>query len=120
MVPTNRNQISKQLITKQHIYTIGFIIRILGGIIMSYCERTLRRKALNIGYEIHKGYVHYMYNRAVFKHESDNNQTGYSVTDLRTGIDVYGCYNNYFDNIWNLQDVENFLKEQYNRLELKW
>ncbi len=87
---------------------------------MSYCERTLRRKALNINYEIHKGYVHYMDNGAVFKDESGNKQTGYSVTDLSTGFDVYGCYNNCFDNLWDLQDVESFLKEQYKHLELKW
>lgn len=87
---------------------------------MSYCEKTLRRRALNIGYEIHKGYVHYIYNGAVFKDNADNKQIGYSIMDLSTGLYIYGCYNNLFDNLWTLQDTEKFLKEQYKRHKLKW
>lgn len=87
---------------------------------MSYCERTLRRKALNIGYEIHKGYVHYIYNGTVFKNSAGKKQAGYSVMDLSTGFYIYGCYDSLFDNLWSLHDVENFLKKQYNHHKLNW
>lgn len=87
---------------------------------MSYCEKTLRKKALNIGYQIHKGFVHYMYNGSILTDSNGNRQSGYSIEDLNIGLHLMDCNNGVFDNLWDLSDVENFLKQKYSSLGLKW
>jgi hypothetical protein len=83
-------------------------------------ESYLRKKAKKAGFEIHKGFVHYMHNGCVYTDQCGNRETGYSVTDLSTGFLVWGCYNNFYDNLWSLDDVETFLRNQYREYELEW
>ncbi len=73
-----------------------------------YSEKTLRRRANNIGYKIVKGFTRF-YNRqgAVAGHE-----TGYSVIDLGCGYMV-GGHNDVYFNLWTLKDVEEFLQGEY-------
>lgn len=80
-----------------------------------YSERTLRRKAKEIGYRIIKGYTR-MNNStgAIFDHD-----TGYSVIDMERNTFVGGT-NDTLYNLWKLEDVEEFLSDQYNARELKF
>lgn len=73
-----------------------------------YSESTIRRKAKQLGYSIHKGFMHYLgsKNYPVWRREA-----GYNVTDDMTGQWVWGCYNELFDHLWSLDDVESFLEE---------
>ena len=79
-----------------------------------YSESTLRRKAKEIGYRITKGYTR-MNNRigSVFNHD-----IGYSVTDMEYNVLVGGT-NEALYNLWKLEDVEEFLHDQYNVRGLK-
>lgn len=78
-----------------------------------YSLRTIRNKGLRVGYKIHKGFMHYMYNGAVVRDCTGMAYTGYVVEDLTTGFLVWGCYNQNFDYLWTLEDVEEFLKNVY-------
>lgn len=71
-----------------------------------YSEKTLRRKAEKLGYRIKKGFK-------IFGNGSIANRTpGYSVIDTEYNCYV-GGYNCVFYNIWSLEDVEKFLKDEY-------
>lgn len=79
-------------------------------------EKTLRRKAHKIGYSIVKGLRHYMYNWVV----ADPREVGFMVRDDRTGFYEWGCYNELYSHLWDIQDVEDFLKSEYERLGLQF
>ena len=85
---------------------------------MKYCEKTLRNRAHKIGYQISKGFQHFGEN--VFYDYFDKRHIGYMVKDMSTGCYVWGCYNSNLDYLWTLQDVENYLKKQYEAIGLKW
>lgn len=87
---------------------------------MSSKERFLREKAKKAGYKITKGFVHYMYNNSVYRNPDGERVVGYSIRDMSTGFCVWGCYDNNFDNLWSLCDVENFLRDQYSSAGLDW
>jgi hypothetical protein len=87
---------------------------------MTSKERFLRNRAKKAGYKIHKGFVHYMHNGSVFIDQYGNRESGYSVLDLTTGYYIWGCYNEALDNLWTIEDVENFLKTQYRAIGLDW
>lgn len=87
---------------------------------MSSRERFLREKAKKAGYKIIKGFVHYLYNNSVYRNPDGKRVVGYSICDMSTGFYVWGCYDNNFDNLWNLCDVENFLRDQYSSAGLDW
>ena len=73
-------------------------------------ERKIYKLAKELGYTVRKGFMHYIYNNSVFKDENGNRISGYIVEDDDTGFAVWGSYNECFDFLWTLQDVENFLK----------
>lgn len=75
-------------------------------------EKRARRKACELGYKVHKGFQHYMYNNAVCRDINGNAYVGYMVEDMNTGFYVYDSYDNNYDHRWTLEDVENFLNEE--------
>ncbi len=46
--------------------------------------------------------------------------TGYSVQDLSTGLLVWGCYDQNFDNLWTIEDVEKLIKGVYEEAEIEY
>lgn len=81
-----------------------------------YSESTIRKKASKIGYSIHKGCIHFLSsNYPVY-----SNDVGYNVVNDTTGFTVWGCYNNIFDHLWSLEDVEDFIKSEYSHLGLEY
>lgn len=77
------------------------------GMIM-YTEKTIRRKAYDLGYKLEKNYMRYMaFNNAIVEPKA----TGYMLFDLRTNEYVWGSYNDCFCYLWSLEDVENYLRE---------
>ncbi len=83
---------------------------------MKYSEGTIYKKARDVGYLVNKGKAHYMSR----EYPVYSNDVGYNVIDSQTGFTVWGCYNEVFDHLWSLEDVENFLKEQYDSLGMKY
>ena len=81
---------------------------------MNNVERKIYKKARAIGYSVHKGKVHFMSNN----YPVYSDEVGYNVVDNSTGFTVWGCYNNLFDHLWDLDDVEDFLKSEYDNLGL--
>lgn len=74
-------------------------------------ERHLRKVAKENGYILHKGFVHYLCGGyPVFRDSNGNRKVGYTLIDTETNTYVWGSYNNCFDHLWSLQDVENYLK----------
>ena len=81
-----------------------------------YSESTIYKKAKRIGYSIQKGKVHYMHTSyPVF-----SDYVGYNVIDNHINCMVWGCYNEVFDHLWSLDDVENFLRDKYRNLGLQF
>lgn len=87
-----------------------------GENLMQYSEKTIYKKANEIGYSVHKGKVHFLNtNYPVF-----SDDVGYNVINNSLGIMVWGCYNNVLDHLWGLQDVEDFLKSEYSEMNLDY
>ena len=83
-----------------------------------YSEKTLRRRAYKIGYQVLKGYQHQQAGRAICRDCYGVPYTGFMVKDLTTGS-MYGIYpSNDFE--LTLEDVEAFLKEKYEECGLTW
>lgn len=80
-------------------------------------DQTLRNKAEKIGYSIHKGLRHYMYGSCAV---AVPREVGYLVKDETSGFYVWDSYNQMYDHTWNKQDVIDFLKSEYERLELQF
>lgn len=81
---------------------------------MKYSESTLRRKAYKIGYRLEKGYIHFLtkaYPVAI-------RECGYNVIDIMSGFPIWECRNDVYDHLFSMDDVEQFLREQYNELGL--
>ena len=87
---------------------------------MSYTIQTLRKRAKAAGYSIHHGFQHYLADGSVYTNIYGERFTGYEVTNLTTGYPEWGCYNNNFDHLWQLEDVEEFLKGVYEENGLNW
>ena len=87
-----------------------------------YSLTTLRKRAYEAGYRIEKGFQHYMYNDAVCRYCNGDAYTGYNVWDLSNNQLVWGsgCYDRNYDHLCTLEDVEEFLKEAYERAGLTW
>jgi hypothetical protein len=82
-------------------------------------EKTLRRKAYNIGYRVEKGFQHYMYNGSVLTDSNGKRHTGYMIYDMSRGFYIKG-YDNLFDYLCTLKDVETFLRSEYKQSGLKF
>lgn len=87
-----------------------------------YSLATIRKKALNAGYRVEKGFRHYHYNHSVYTNWNGERFTGYNVWDLSTNGLVWesGCYDNNYDHLCTLEDVENFIKSVYEKAELEY
>lgn len=87
-----------------------------------YSLTTLRKRAYEAGYRIEKGFQHYMYNNAVCRDCNGDAYTGYNVWDLSTNMCVWesGCYDSNYDHLCTLEDVEEFLKAEYEKAGLTW
>lgn len=85
-----------------------------------YSLSTLRRRAHKIGYHVSKGFQHYLCGGAVAYDYAGERTVGYSILDLSVNSYVWGSYNSIFDNQFDIEDVEEFLKEQYEMLGLTW
>ena len=83
-----------------------------------FTESTLRKRASAINYCVSKGFMHY--GKYVYHYPDESRRKGYMVMDLNTGYYVFGCYDSNFDNLWRLDDVEEFLRTKYQELGLKW
>ena len=105
---------------KDHVKLSSFIqlpfVRNEGRSIM-LSERTLRNRAHEIGYHISKGFTHCF--GEVMYDDHGARITGYMVMDTHMGFYVRG-YDSIYDHTWNLQDVEDFLREEYESLGLEW
>lgn len=78
-----------------------------------YSERTLRRKAKNIGLAIRKGYCRF--NRR--NGDIADHITGYSIVDADSNCFIAGT-NEIYCNLFSLKDVEEYLSGVYNDLKL--
>lgn len=85
---------------------------------MMYSISTIRRKAYAIGYQVTKGCLHFQ--DFVYHDSYGNRFSGYMVMDLKTGFYEWGSYNENFSFRWNLDDVVEFLKGEYEARGLKW
>lgn len=85
-----------------------------------YSLATIRKKALKVGYKVVKGYQHYMYNGAVVKDCNGEPYEGYNVEDVATGTFVWGCYDNNYDHLWGIEEVEEFLESIYKENGLEY
>ena len=85
-----------------------------------YSEQTLRRKAKEIDLYVHKGFQHYHCNGAVVRTYTGKTFVGYGITDLRSGFEVCGCYDDLFDHLFSLEDVEQYLRDRYEELGLSF
>lgn len=83
--------------------------------------RKLRKKAAKVGYGINKGFQHWLSEGyPIFRDCYGDRSIGYNVIDWSTGFNVWGSYNNMMDHLWNLDDVEEFIKGEYERLGLSF
>ena len=85
-----------------------------------YSLKTIRKKALYAGYRVEKGFQHYLYNSSVRTNWNGERFTGFNVWDLSTGMLIWGCYDNNYDHLWTLEDVEKFIKSVYKKAELEY
>lgn len=85
-----------------------------------YSLSTIRKKAYAAGYRVEKGFQRYRYNNAVCRDCNGVAYTGYEVQDLTTGYYEWGSYDENFTHLWNLEDVEEFLKSVYEKAGLEY
>nr|DAM76805.1 MAG TPA: hypothetical protein [Caudoviricetes sp.] len=85
-----------------------------------YSLATIKKKAMSAGYCVSKGFRHYLYNNAVCVDNNGNRLTGFDVFDLSTNCSVWGCYNNNFDHLWTLEEVEKFIRTEYEKAGLEY
>lgn len=75
-------------------------------------ERKARKKAFNAGYQVKKGFTHWLSSNSVYTNMSGERFTGYEVWDLSNGMAVLGVDGN-FDYNATLEEVEDYLKTVY-------
>ena len=85
-----------------------------------YSLKTIRKKAREAGYKVSHGFQHYHYNGAVCRDCNGNGYTGFNVLDLSTGLLVWDCYDEHYDHLWTLDDVDEFLKSVYEEAGLEY
>lgn len=87
---------------------------------LKYSYETIRKKAREAGFKVNKGFQHYWRNGAVIRDYNGAAYTGYIVENLSTGMLVWGCYDEHYDHLWTLEDVEEFIKAEYEKAELEY
>ena len=85
-----------------------------------YSITTLRKKANAIGLGVEKGFVHYLSGGAIYHDHNGNRESGYEIMDYSTGFYVWGSYNSIFDHLFTIEDVEDYLREEYRKLGLRF
>ncbi len=85
-----------------------------------YNISTLREKAKEAGYSIEKGFQHYTVSGGIVTNMLGERFTGYMVKDLATNEYEWGSYDEYYTHLWQLKDVEEFLKNIYEKYDMKW
>lgn len=75
-------------------------------------ERKVRRKAYAAGYQVCKGFTHWLQWNTVYINTAGERFTGYEVWDLSLNQVVLGVDNN-FDYSATLEEVEQFMKAVY-------
>lgn len=85
-----------------------------------YSLATIRKKAINAGYRVDKGFQHYHYNGSVRTNWNGERFTGFNVWDLSTNTLVWDCYDSNYDHLWTLEDVEDFIKSEYIKSDLEY
>ena len=80
---------------------------------MRYTESTIRNKARNIGYIVRKGYVRTLAKPSV----AVDTVSGYTIYNSEGTYMIHG-YNELYFNLLTLEDVEQFLREEYEAREL--
>lgn len=83
-------------------------------------ERKARRKGREAGYRVSKGFRHYHNNGSIVTNWNGERLTGYDVLDFATNCSVWGCYDANCDHLWTIDDVEEFLKDVYEKSGLKY
>ena len=82
-----------------------------------YSVSVIRKKAHDIGFHVTKGFQHF--GRSVFHDSYGERHSGYMVLDMDTGL-CGGGNSEDFDFLWDLGDVVDFLKGQYETRGLVW
>ncbi len=77
-----------------------------------YNEKTIYKKAKDVGYEVSKGFVHY-HTGCIFRYQNGDREVGYNVIDTSNNSLVWGCYSQMFDHQWSLADVDDFIRSVY-------
>lgn len=85
-----------------------------------YTLATIKKRAFGVGYRVEKGFQHYLYNGAFVTDYRGNRYRGYKVMNLSNGLYEWGSYNDLFDYLWTLEDVEKFLKSVYKAARLEY
>lgn len=85
-----------------------------------YSISILRQKAKKAGYSIEKGFQHYTVSGGIFTNMWGERFTGYMVKDLATNEYVWGSYDACYTHLWQLEDVEEFLKSTYEKYDMEW
>lgn len=87
-----------------------------------YSEKTLRRKSRNAGFRLHKGFRHCftMKGCPVYRYPDGTSEVGYILIDEVNNNLVWGCYDSHIDHLWQLDDVEDYLREFYQAHDLKF
>lgn len=85
-----------------------------------YKESTYYKKAKKVGYLLEKGCQHYTISGGICHDCNGNRFIGYMLFDLATGLYVWGSYDEHYTYLWQLEDVDEFLREVYQKYNLKW
>ena len=87
-----------------------------------YSLTTIRKKALNAGYRVEKGFQHYHYNNAIFTNWNGERFTGFNVWNVSENRLEWdsGCYDAHYDHLCTLEEVENFIKSVYEKAGLEY
>ena len=85
-----------------------------------YTLATIKKRAFGVGYRVEKGFQHYLYNGSVVTDYRGNRYRCYRVMNLSNGLYEWRSYNDLFDYLWTLEDVEKFLKSVYKAARLEY
>ena len=80
-------------------------------------EITLRRRADKIGYRVTKGFQHC--GDVVFHDQNGDRMTGYMILGQYSNFVIAGT-NDAFDYCLSFDEVEDILKDMYQRLGISW
>ena len=84
-----------------------------------YSERTLRKRAKAIGKVIKKGFTR-VPGGGIITDNVGERWTGYRVFDLETGKPELRDTDANTEFGWSLEDVETYLRSEYEQRSLKW